>query len=704
MKIKIFSPFSPFSFYMYVLSFTNFSKVSKAKGHKKWLLLLLSVSWITPFVSFGQKNNPDTLANVVVSASRQQISTLKTPYSVSVFQQKDIEKLAARATPDMLSNIPGVFIQKTNLGGGSAFVRGLTGNQTLLIIDGIRFNNSTFRYGPNQYLNTIDPSIISKIELLKGSGSVQYGSDALTGVVNFFTLQPEFMAQKTFGGQLSARVATEGMELSEEIKMTYASENTGIVFVGANKQFSDMVRGGGLGLQRPTGYNEWDYFGKIRQQLSKTWVLEGLIQTTQQTQVPVFHKVQLENFKINKMDLQKYQRGYLKAIGQYENPIFKKIELSVSQQTSIEQRKLQKNASTTLRAERDEINTLGILADVQSQFSSTWSAHSGIDYFNDRINSTREDINLTNNSIKALRGLYPNNAGYQYQSVYSIHHLDLDAWQIETGLRFHQNVASLPDTTLGLTQVKSSALVYSLGVARAIAQGISLYANTSSGFRAPNMDDLGSLGIVDFRYELPAFDLKPEYSQNYELGIKISKAKFFQELTIFQTELENLITRIKTSKVIQSYPVYEKQNVDKAFLRGGEWSGRYELSNSVSAKANISYVYGQSVTLNEPMRRIPPLHGGFSLSYARKNLFLNSELLFAATQDRLSAGDKADNRMNSLGTPGWAIVNVQANYLFNSHLSVSLQAHNMGDVDYRMHGSGINGVGRSLWGQIHLKF
>ena len=208
------------------IQFTNTSlallnlKFSKAKRHTKRLIFILSVSLFSPFMSFGQKNNPDTLANVVVSASRQQISNLKTPYSVSVFTQKDIEKLASRATPDMLSNIPGVFIQKTNLGGGSAFVRGLTGNQTLLIIDGIRFNNSTFRYGPNQYLNTIDPSIISKVELLKGSGSVQYGSDALTGVVNLFTLQPEFSAQKTFGGQVSARVATQGMELSEQLKMT----------------------------------------------------------------------------------------------------------------------------------------------------------------------------------------------------------------------------------------------------------------------------------------------------------------------------------------------------------------------------------------------------------------------------------------------------------------------------------------------------
>jgi hemoglobin/transferrin/lactoferrin receptor protein len=704
MKIKIFLPFLSILHNLYVLSFTNFSKVSKAKGHKKLVILLLSVNWIISFLSFGQKNNSDTLATVVVSASRQKITSLKTPYSVSVLKQKDIENLASRATPDLLSNVPGVFIQKTNLGGGSAFVRGLTGNQTLLVLDGIRFNNSTFRYGPNQYLNTIDPFTISKIELLKGSGSVQYGSDALTGVVNFFSLQPEFTSQTLFNGQIVGRIATEKMELSEQLKMNFSSPNTSIVLTGSNKRFGDILRGGGMGLQSPTGYNEWNYFGKIRQKLSKNWTFEGLIQATQQTQVPVFHKIQLENFKTNEMDLQKFQRSYLKALGQFENPYFKKIDISISQQINLENKKLQKNASSTLRTESEEIKTLGILANVESQFSSFWTSHSGFDLYLDQIQSSRVDINLTNNSIKPLRGLYPNDSSYSYESLYSLHHLDFDAWQIEAGLRFHQNKASMPDTTIGLSTIKSSAFVYSIGVVRSIASGVTIYANTSTGFRAPNMDDLGSLGIVDFRYELPAFNLKPEYSHNYEIGIKISKARYSQELTLFQTDLENLITRIKTTNVIQGYPVYEKRNIDKAFLRGGEWVGRFDISNSFSTGANISYVYGQSIALNEPIRRIPPLHGGANISYSRKNLYLNAELFFADTQNRLSAGDKSDNRINPLGTPGWAIVNLQANYLFNSHLGISLQAQNIGDVDYRMHGSGINGVGRSFWSQIHLKF
>jgi len=97
-----------------------------------------------------------TLAEVVVTANRHESLQIKTPEAIRLINDKSIQHFQLRTAPEALLLTPGVFIQKTNHGGGSPFIRGLTGNQTLLLIDVIRLSNATFRYGPNQYFNTID--------------------------------------------------------------------------------------------------------------------------------------------------------------------------------------------------------------------------------------------------------------------------------------------------------------------------------------------------------------------------------------------------------------------------------------------------------------------------------------------------------------------------------------------------------------------
>jgi outer membrane cobalamin receptor len=659
-------------------------------------LLLLC---LLPYLSMAFTST-DTLQNVIVSASRQSISTQKTPFTT--YRINTSEK-ASRNSPDLLLNSPGVFLQKTNHGGGSAFVRGLTGNQTLLVVDGIRFNNSTFRYGPNQYLNTIDPFSLSHIEILKGSGSVQYGSDALTGVLHFFTEKPEFSAASLWRTTLGTRWAGQGMEQTWQAKSAYSSDKTAFIVSGSSRQFGDITRGNGLGFQSPTAYDEWSYLAKIRQKINPHWTLEGLLQHTTQSHVPVYHKIVLENFLINEMDLQRYQKAYVRAQGTFESKAWSAVEVTVSRQNSLENRKLQKKGSTTLRAETDEVETLGLTGQVKSILGKNWSAVSGFDYYQDAVLSARADISTTLGTSKSLRGLYPNQSTYGYQSVFSLHHIDLDRWQIEAGLRYHRGLATLPDTTVGQSKIQFGAWVYSLGLTRLLGNNLALFAQTNSGFRAPNLDDLGSLGIVDFRYELPAFDLKPEYSQNYELGLKWQNSRFQNEISVFRTQLTNLITRIKTAQIIQGYPVYVKQNVDEAYVTGAEWAGLLEINPAWKIRGQVSYVLGQNVTQNEPLRRIPPMHGGVKVMRQQGHFQTGAELVFAGEQTRLSAGDKSDNRMNPMGTAGWAIVNAEASYLWKS-IRLSVQAQNLGDVDYRMHGSGINGVGRSVWAQLHCSF
>jgi len=635
----------------------------------------------------------DTLVNVVVSASRQPIASQRLAIPVYAAKVKNTQLMN---TPELLSSVPGVFLQRTNQGGGSAFVRGLTGNQTLLILDGIRFNNSTFRYGPNQYLNTIDPFSLDQIEVVRGSGSVQYGSDALTGAVHLISKKPSF-GTKGWSGQLLGRGISQGMELSGLAHVNFESANSSFSILAAKKKFGDITRGGDGAFQRPTGYAEQNVQLQYRQKLGNHWTLENLMQQNVQDHVPVYHKIQLENFALNEMTLQSYRRAYSRLMYQGAKPWLQSAELTASIQESREQRALQKKGSATLRKEEDQIQTAGFIGQIKSEFIAGLHSITGVEYYADQVRSSRQDLNA---KTTALRALYPDNSKYNTFSAFSLHELEYRAWQVHAGLRYQQTSAFLPDTTVGNSTISLGAFVYDGGLSYAFSPQVTVFASVSSGFRAPNLDDLGSLGIVDFRYEQPAYQLKPEYSLTKNFGFRVQNRRYKSELAGFHTSLTNLITRIKTNEVIQGYPVYKKENVDQAYLYGFEWSQSLALGERFSLGNSFTYVFGQNESQKEPMRRIPPMHGNVMFMYALDKGNVGLVWQFAGKQDRLSAGDKADNRMNPLGTPGWGIVNLQASYKVSPHIQLGMQGENLGNVRYRMHGSGIDGMGRSLHVQI----
>ncbi|MDT8886945.1 TonB-dependent receptor plug domain-containing protein [Aquirufa regiilacus] len=635
----------------------------------------------------------DTLVNVVVSASRQPIANQR--LAIPVYAAK-VQSNSVMNTPEVLSSVPGVFLQRTNQGGGSAFVRGLTGNQTLLVWDGIRFNNSTFRYGPNQYLNTIDPFSLDQIEVVRGSGSVQYGSDALTGAVHLISKKPSF-GTKSWSGQILGKGISQGMELSGLARLNFQSARSSFSILAGKKTFGDITRGGNGAFQRPTGYEEQNLQLQYRQKLGDQWTLENLIQQNVQDHVPVYHKIQLEKFALNEMTLQSYRRAYSRLSYQGTKSWLQSAELTASIQASKEQRALQKKGSATLRNEEDQILTAGFIGQIKSEFIPGLHSTTGIEYYSDKVSSSRQDVN---SKTIALRALYPDNSRYNTFSVFSLHEFEYRSWQVHAGLRYQQTSSFLPDTTVGNSTISLGAFVYDGGLSYAINPQLTFFGSLSSGFRAPNLDDLGSLGIVDFRYEQPAYQLKPEYSLTKNLGFRIKSHRFRAEWSAFQTSLTNLITRIKTAEVIQGYPVYRKENVDHAYLYGFEWSQTIAVSERFRIGNSISYVWGQNQTQKEPMRRIPPFNGNVSLNYQRNKGNVALLLIFADRQVRLSAGDKEDNRMNPIGTPGWGILQLQANYKITPHIQLGMQGVNLGNVPYRMHGSGIDGMGRSLHMQL----
>lgn len=632
---------------------------------------------------------------VVISATRDRVAGSALPYAVGVYTLRDMQRQVSRTIPEALFGMAGIHIQKTNHGGGSPFVRGLTGNQTLIMVDGIRLNNSVFRYGPNQYMTLVSPDIVDRIEVVKGSGSVSYGSDALTGVINILTTQLDFSDKPRWSGRMTGRLTSSGIEYSGRPEIRYAGRRFAMVAGTSVRHFGDLLGGDTTGFQRPSGYGERSFDLKTLTDLGRGWRMTLSLQHLQQADVPVYHRYRLENFAVHLSDPVGRSFGYVRLERSLWPSLSGRLTLTGALQHMKEGRQSRRNGSSVLRVEEDKVLTRSGTVDLALRFTSRWASNSGVEVYADKVNSMREDQRPDPGMNTRLRGLYPNDATYLNAALYSLHHLDFGALRMEAGVRYNYYRSRITDVTLGRVELEPSAFVYQGGLNYRLAPGWHLFAHASEGFRAPNIDDMGTLGIVDFRYEAPAFDLRPERSFNMEAGVKIHQPRFTAQASFFRTNLRDLITRIKTSQVISGYDVYRKENIDRGYIQGFEVQTRVEPLAGLRFTGAAATTYGQSITRNEPLRRMPPFTARIGAEYGKDKLFGGLIFDHANVQRRLEAGDKADNRIPAGGTPGFNIIHAYGSVELN-RVTLRAQLNNLFNSDYRTHGSGINGMGRSV--------
>jgi iron complex outermembrane receptor protein/hemoglobin/transferrin/lactoferrin receptor protein len=641
---------------------------------------------------------------VIVSANRYEQNEFETNAVTSVVSATQLVGNTLRSTPEILIGTTGVFVQKTNHGGGSPFIRGLTGQQTLLMIDGIRLNNATFRSGPNQYFNTIDPLSLERIEVVRGAGSVQYGSDAIGGLVQVLTKNPTFADKLTINGNLYGKMMSSGMEQSGRGEIELSNKNIAVQTGLSYRNFGDMLAGGGKGKLTPTGYNELAFNTKARFRLSNNYLLTLNYQYVEQNQVPLYHRVVLENYQYSYFDPQDRQLFYARLSGFYQNRLFQKVELTYSYHFSHEGRYNRRNQSQTLVYEEDKTRTQALIFQVHSAPARFWEIQSGAEYYFDKVSSMRLESNGQTLTKIYKRGLYPNNSTMDNLAFFTLHQFRFTQFNISSGLRYNFIRLSIPEQTIGKTVISPSALVGDVSLAYQFHKNHKLIASANTAFRSPNIDDLGTLGIVDFRYELPTNNLQPEKSLNTQIAWKANAGRFSSSLAVFQNQLSNLINRVRQGRdSIQGYQVYRKENVAEAVIRGTEAEFAYQISSKFTFLGNITYLYGQNKTNNEPVRRIPPVNGKLSLFYSQKQFYANLEYLFAGKQDRLAQGDKDDNRIGKDGTPSWNVVNLYLGYTYKNIRLVGGLGNIFNEL-YRIHGSGVDGYGRHFWLTARLQF
>jgi len=642
--------------------------------------------------------------------------------SVAVRDQEALAESSPRSTPEALFDAPGVFVQKTNHGGGSPIVRGMIGPQVLITVDGVRLNNSVYRSGPLQYLNLVDPLALSQIEVLRGPGSVLYGSDAMGGVVALSTHQPPSPRSLEGGGRLLLRYGSADQQGSIYSHARAGVAGAGVVVGASFKRFEDLDGGRELGVQPYSGYQHSSALARATYQL-ELGELGRLDLNAGYLMARVADAGRTDKL-VDKQSLQIYDNdddlAYARA-GLALWPLRTRVELTLSYQQFFERKDniaVEEDLATEVSTVRDEIEVHTIGGDLQLATrlldNRLRFVYGGM-WYRDLVGAEqwRRERNQDWRESSVLS--YPPGSTYDNLGLFAL--ISGDALRFESGhllrpsggYRLHGMRGEAPvRADLPAVEFMHLGHVFSAGLQYLYSDLATVAFTFSQGFRAPNLNEAVMLGDTGKFFHIPNDQLGPERSDTFELLARARLGRLTMSGSGYVSLLHDLIKRDDAEwegqAEVGNKRVAQNVNGGEGLLWGVDGLVALDIAHGFSVRGHATYTLGDELIEAEesvPLTRIPPLFGQAVLRYDyRENSswrgFAETYVRGAAMQDRLSAEDEKDARIPEGGTPGWWTWNVRAGVAVQEHLRVTLGVENLLDETYRYHGSGIFAPGSSV--------
>ena len=648
-------------------------------------------------IQFGQSTTPFGENSGIL---RSQKSLFDTPVAGSVRSRQEMSERQASDMFHALQNEVGVLMQSTAAGQASPFIRGLTGQQVLILVDGIRLNNSITRRGPNQYFNTIDPGMVDRIEVLRGQGSVLWGSDAIGGAINVVTRGADShygMYHGEYGGaEFTQYYNTSNSSPYGRLNVEGWVDQTGVFAGGSFANVRDLDTGWDFGRQPGTNYQQWAGDIKFNYLLDKYQMLTVSLQHFQLDDVPRSDRFPGYPGDINNsnsfggarfFDPQQRDLAYMRY--QSLEPIECIDALTITTSYN-RQRENQVRGVPTTRYQETDVETLGVSAVAVKDYDWVGKWTCGFDWYYDDVDSPFGGT--------ASGPIVPDDAWYQRIGTF----LNWDVALTErldavAGLRYeHIDTAGTPviANTPIFINPNYHDWVSQIGVVYKLNRNVNLVGSISEGFRAPNLDDLmaNNPNVQQQGQSVPSLDLTPERSINYELGVKTNYDRLRTQAFVYWMDIQDNIVSI-----VAAPDTFASDNQD-SYIQGVELDGEYLLHNGWSLYGNFWYTYGVNLVTDSPLSRIPPTQGILGLRWREPKLRCNFSVYswIVRRQDRLDpVRDISDERIPAGGTPGYATLNMRMGHTFGMHNQhkVSLSLENITDKNYLVHGSGVYGTG-----------
>lgn len=720
--------------------------------HPSYVELILPKARLIQEVVLYLDKKTYSLNPVTISANRWEQNIDEVPVTISSVTKAEIELENPQTSADLLESVNGVYIQKSQLGGGSPILRGLSANKVLLVVDGVRMNNAIFRGGNLQNVINIDPNSIESTEVVFGPGSVIYGSDALGGVMDFHTINPVLTESDTlnFSSDALVRYASVNSEKTFNFDISLGWKRVGSYTNVTFGDFSDLRQGkngpsayernwyvvpnGPTGdsvhqnsnnsLQRFSGYRQMNILQKIIYKPSDELSFNYGFHYSTTTDIPRYDRIiQLKD------SLPKYGEWYygpqmwmmhaLRMDLVKPTKLYDEVQVIAAYQRFEESRHSRKFKQDGRTDRFESVNVVTLNADFNKELIRDLSLFYGVEGVYNGVNSTAEIRSNGDQDVAPASTRYPD-GGSSYSSAAAY---VTSRWSIakrtslSAGARYSYVYlnSKFDDTTFFQfpyeeINLNNSAVTGSFGLVTYPIKPLKLSTNLSSGFRAPNLDDVAKVFDSEpGNVVVPNQNLKPELSYNIDLSMTYSFDTLSRVgITGFYTWLQDVIIRsdyLFDGKDSIYYDgtmskVQAMTNGGNGYIYGANLFARAAVSQNFALRTELSYQYGRDGN-GDPLRHVTPVFGTTAIEFFWKGLiaqvYCNYNGEKSYSQMPSSEIDKAymyaEDANGNPYSPSWWTLNFKASYRVVEDVTIDAGVENILNKRYRPFAWGISAPG-----------
>lgn len=624
----------------------------------------------------------ESFEEVLVSSQRFAQKRKDSPRQIEVVGAKRLAELQPATLGDALINTGQVFVQKSQMGGSSPVLRGFEASRVLMVMDGVRVNNATYRAGHLQDIITINPFILDRMEVNFGSGSTLYGSDALGGVIYFKTKDPS-LGKFQIVPNATVRYQSVSKSTIGNLGLQIQSKNVGAIFSATRSNFGDLRSGS-------KNYSDWDNFGFLPRYVTQINGVDTVLRNddpqiqkgTGYSQTDLFAKVFAKtggfyhtvNVQKSMADLiPRYDR-----MSQFNNgiPVYGRWDyapqnrqflsytmkngseehntrLVLAQQETEVARVTRNFKSVTERTQLDRVKMSTLNLDRHDKIGSRFTLNSGLEYVINDVDSKGTNRNINTQVETVTKARYSDSgATTKMFSVFAqgIYKLEKTGTVIQGGLRYSSykllaqfsaaNPWKLPYSSISFASATPS---FDLGFTQKLHEGLMLKGSVNQAYRNPNVDDMTKVfdSKPGMKLLVPSEKLNAERSLTIDMGLLWRKDNAFAiEAGYFSSHVSQLLLdqpgqlNGKDSMMYDGRMtrIYQIQNVALGKITGTYLNAKVRLVRSLWISGALTNTRGTYYLTKgdvaQPLDHIPPMYGQTSLRWNGKDWFVEGQCLF----------------------------------------------------------------------------